>query len=165
MPSGGVVRGLWTLSPRTYQESIEIAASPETVYALVSDVTRVGEWSPVCQKGWWEADGGPRVGATFKGRNVTPDRTWDTTSTVTAAEPGRAFAWTVGRDFVHWGYRLEPTAAGTKLTESWEFTTTGQEFFVSNFGEKAPGAIEGATQAAHDGIPATLNAIKRIAEA
>ena len=28
--------------------TIEIAATPETVYDLVSDITRMGEWSPEC---------------------------------------------------------------------------------------------------------------------
>lgn len=152
------------LNPRTYSESIEIDASPEAVYALVSDVTRTGEWSPVCQECRWEEEGGARAGARFTGRNVTPERTWETTSTVLAADEGREFAWKVGQDFVRWAYRMEPAAGGTKLTESWEFTATGLEFFVSRFGDDAPGAIEHATKAAHEGIPATLQAIKGIAE-
>jgi len=152
------------LSPRTYQESIEIAASPEAIYDLVSDVTRTGEWSPVCQECWWEEGGGPYVGARFTGRNVTPERTWETTSTVTAAEAGREFAWEVGRGFVRWAYRIAPLAGRVRLTESWEFTSAGQEYFVRGFGEDAPSWIEYVTQAAHDGIPATLEAIKRIAE-
>jgi len=152
------------MSPRTYQESVEIAASPEAVYALVSDIARTGEWSPVCQECWWEEGGGPRVGAKFTGRNVLPERTWETTSTVTAAEEGREFAWEVGKGYVRWGYRMEPAEGGTKLTEGWEFTTTGLEFFASTFGEDAPARADAMTQAAHDGIPATLEAIKRIAE-
>lgn len=152
------------LSPRTHQESIEIAASPEAIYNLVSDVTRTGEWSPVCRQCWWDEDGGPHVGARFTGRNVTPERTWETTSTVTAAEVGRAFAWEVAKGFVRWAYRIESLDERTRLTESWEFTSAGQEYFVSAFGDGAPSMIEGATRAAHDGIPATLEAIKRIAE-
>lgn len=152
------------LSPRTHQDSIEIEASPEEIYALVSDITRTGEWSPVCQTCWWEDGGGPRVGAKFTGRNVTPERTWETTSTIIAAEAGREFAFEVGPGLVRWGYRIDPADGRTTLTESWEFTTVGQEFFVSRFGDHAPAVIDGATQAAHDGISASLNAIKRIAE-
>jgi carbon monoxide dehydrogenase subunit G len=152
------------LSPRTYQESIEIAATPEAVYALVSDVARTGEWSPVCQQCQWEEGDGPRVGARFSGRNVTADRTWETTSTVTAAEAGREFAWEVGKGFVRWGYRTEPANGGTRLTESWEFTAAGLEYFSSTFGDAAPDRADDATKAAHEGIPATLEAIKRVAE-
>lgn len=152
------------MNPRTYQESIEIAASPEAVYALVSDVTRTGEWSPVCQECSWEEGAGPRVGARFTGRNVAGERTWETTSTVIAAESGREFAWEVGKGFVRWSYRMEPAGAGTKLTEAWEFTAAGLEFFASAFGDDAPARADDATKAAHEGIPATLEAIKRIAE-
>lgn len=152
------------LSPRTYQESIEIEASPEAVYALVSDIARTGEWSPVCQECWWNEGDGPRVGARFTGRNVTPERTWETTSTVTAAEAGREFAWEVGKGYVRWSYQMEPVDGRTRLTESWEFTATGLEFFVSAFGDDAPVRADGVTEAAHDGIPATLKAIKGIAE-
>ena len=152
------------LSPRAYQESIDIEASPAAVYALVSDIARTGEWSPVCRQCWWEEGGGPCVGARFTGRNVTAERTWETTSTVTAADPGREFAWEVGKGFVRWGYRMEPVEGRTRLTESWEFTTAGLEYFASAFGDEAPARADGATRAAHEGIPATLEAIKRIAE-
>lgn len=156
--------GAMDLSPRTYQESIEIAASPEAVYDLVSDITRTGEWSPVCQKCWWDEGDGPRVGAQFSGRNVMGERTWDTRSKVTAAEPGREFAWEVGKGYVRWSYQMEPVEGRTRLTENWEFTATGLEYFASAFGDDAPARANGATQAAHEGIPATLQAIKRIAE-
>ncbi|WP_084526406.1 SRPBCC family protein [Nocardia vaccinii] len=153
------------LEPRMHQDSIEIAASPEAIYDLVSDVARTGEWSPVCKRSWWDEGGGPHVGARFTGRNETSEHTWETTSTVTAAEAGRAFAWEVGKGFVRWGYRIEPLDGRTRLTESWTFTTAGQEYFVAVFGDAAPARIDGATRTAHDGIRATLEAIKRIAEA
>ena len=48
----------------------EINASPETVFAMVSDLTRMGEWSPENQGGQWvKGATGPAVGAQFKGRN------------------------------------------------------------------------------------------------
>jgi carbon monoxide dehydrogenase subunit G len=102
---------------RTYQDSVVVAATPEAVYDLVSDVTRTGEWSPVCTSCWWddESEAG-RVGARFTGRNETPDRTWETRSQVVAAERGREFAWVVGQGFVRWGFLLEPKGEGTRLT-------------------------------------------------
>ncbi|MBG6084575.1 SRPBCC family protein [Zhihengliuella flava] len=157
--------------PRAHEESVRVAATPEQLYVLVSDVTRTGEWSPVCQTCWWD-DGdepgpdGPRVGARFTGRNVLPERTWETRSRVVAAEPGREFAWEVGDGYVRWGYRMEPAGQPgiTLLTESWEFTDAGLAYFAERFGEKAPAAIEARTQQALAGIPATLAALQRIAE-
>ncbi len=48
-----------------YSESVVTACSPEAAYDLVSDITRMGEWSPVCKACWWDEGDGPRVGAWF----------------------------------------------------------------------------------------------------
>ena len=42
-------------------DSISVAATPEELYALVSDVTRMGEWSPVCKACWWDDGAGPQL--------------------------------------------------------------------------------------------------------
>ena len=149
----------------THAESIVIAASPEEVYAVVSDVTRTGEWSPICRESWWdEGVTGPVVGAAFFGRNVVPEREWTTRCHVTAATPGRAFAWSVSEGKVEWGYLMEPTEGGTKLTETWEFTPVGQAYFAEAYGEDAPARIAARAQDAREGIPATLATLKRIIE-
>ncbi|MGY1727787.1 SRPBCC family protein [Geodermatophilus sp. SYSU D01062] len=148
----------------THSDSIVVAASPEEVYDLVSDVTRTGEWSPICAACWWDEGATGQVGDWFTGRNVTPERTWETRSQVVAADRGREFAWLVSGRLVRWGYLLAPVQGGTRLTETWEFLPAGLEFFAERYGEDAPRQIEQRTRAAHDGIPATLAAIKRIAE-
>ena len=73
-----------------YEESVTVKASAQDLYDIVSDITRTGEWSPVCTSCWWddEANAGT-VGAWFTGRNVLPNRTWETRSQVVAAEHGR----------------------------------------------------------------------------
>lgn len=156
----------------THADSITIAAPPAEVYALVSDVTRTGEWSPVCKACWWdEADapepgGSPRVGAHFTGRNETPERTWETRSQVVVADPGREFAWIVGQGFVRWSYMLGALddGAATELTETWEFTPEGLAAFAQRYGDDADREVQKRTEMAHAGIPATLAAVKRIAE-
>jgi len=148
----------------THAESILIEATPEEVYAAVSDVTRTGEWSPICRECWWDAGDGPRVGAHFTGRNTLGDRTWETRSEIVTAEAGRAFGWSVNEGMVLWTYTMAPVGAGTELTESWEFTPAGQAFFQQMYGDRAPAQIAARTQNALDGIPATLAAIKRVIE-
>lgn len=145
-------------------ESISIAASPEQVYAVVSDVTRTGEWSPICKSCWWDEGAGPQVGAWFTGRNETPERTWETRSQVVAAAEGREFAWEVNNGWVYWGYTLEPDGDGTRLTESWKFLPAGLAGFQEIFGDRAEAEIETRRLAAQSGIPATLAAIKAIVE-
>jgi hypothetical protein len=152
-------------SIRRHQESVRVEASADTLYALVSDITRTGEWSPVCVACWWDdqAEAG-QVGAWFTGRNELPHRTWETRSEVVAAEPGREFAWVVGGRYVRWGFTLDAADDGTILTESWEFLPAGIAMFEEKFGDGAQDQIADRTQQALDGIPTTLAAIKRIAE-
>ncbi|WP_285249253.1 SRPBCC family protein [Pseudarthrobacter sp. efr-133-R2A-89] len=152
-------------SPRQHQDSVTVSASAETLYSLVSDVTRTGEWSPVCKACWWDdEDTAGHVGAWFTGRNELPERTWETRSQVVTADRGREFAWVVGGKYVRWGFTLTPADTGTVLTESWEFLPEGIAMFGEKYGADADAQIADRTQQALDGIPKTLEAIKRIAE-
>jgi hypothetical protein len=148
----------------THSDSIVVARTPEDLYALVSDVTRTGEWSPICKACWWDEGDGPRVGAWFTGRNELPERTWETRSQVVAADPGREFAWVVNGSVARWGYTFKPVEGGTELTESWEFLPGGYPFFEERFGDGAPAQIADRAEKARTGIPVTLAAIKRAAE-
>jgi hypothetical protein len=148
-----------------FSDSVYVARDPEAVYALVSDVTRMGEWSPVCRACWWDdPDAGPVAGARFTGRNETPERVWETRSQVTVAD-GREFVWEVNGGWVRWGFTVAPEAGGTRLTESWRFLPAGIAGFRERFGADAEAQIAQRTEAAHSGIPETLAAIKRTAEA
>ncbi len=149
----------------TFSHSIVIARSPDAVYDMVADVTRMGEWSPICTGCTWDDGHGPTVGAGFTGRNQTPARTWETHCTVVAAEAGREFAFVVGDSFVRWGYSVKPVDGGTELTESWEFLPNGRARFDNLFGDDAEAQLADRRATAHVGIPATLAAIKQAAEA
>ena len=148
----------------TFSDSILVALPPEQVYAMVSDVTRMGEWSPVCRACWWEDDAGPRAGAWFVGRNETPQRTWETRSQVVVADAGREFAWEVNGGWVRWGFAMAPQDGGTRLTQSWHFLPRGIAGFHERYGADADAEITARSDAAIAGIPATLSAIKRTAE-
>jgi hypothetical protein len=154
------------MATHTYSDSIVINRSPQEVYALIADVTRMGEWSPVCKASWWDEGAGPQVGAMFTGRNEVPERTWETRSQILVAEPGREFAWAVAEPptRARWGYKLQAVDGGTEVTESWELPAEGAAFFEQRFGDDAPAQIEVRAAAARDGIPVTLAAIKRSAE-
>jgi hypothetical protein len=145
--------------------SIVIDRSPDEIYDMVSDVSRMGEWSPVCRACWWDEGDGPRVGAGFTGRNETPERTWETHSVVEVADRGREFAFVVGSGVARWGYTFAPVPGGTQVTESWRFLAGGYEFFVHRYGDDAAAQIEKRRRSAIDGIPVTLAAIRAAAEA
>src|SRR5580700_10735589 len=153
------------MSARTHSDSIVIASSPEEVYDLVSDVTRMGAWSPVCKECRWDEGKGPEVGSWFTGRNVLPERTWETRSQVVTADRGKEFAFIVNGSWTRWGYTLRAVDGGTELTESWDFLPGGEEMFKERFGDGAEAQIADRLELARQGIPVTLAAIKADAEA
>lgn len=148
-----------------FSASVLVERPPEALYDLISDVTRMGEWSPTCRACWWDEGSGPRPGGRFTGRNETPERTWETRSEVVVAERGREFAFVVGDGWVRWGYTFTPADGGTILTESWEFLPAGLAGFHERYGDDAEAQIADRTEAARTGIPVTLAALKRTAEA
>lgn len=149
----------------THSESIYIDASPEQVWDVVTDISRTGEWSPICRECWWkEPATGPEEGAWFHGRNESGERVWETQSLVIAAKKPVEFAWMVGGAAVRWGYTLAPEGNGTTLTESWAVQDKGFEFFEKTYGEQAEAELEIRRDAALAGIPSTLNTIKQIVE-
>jgi hypothetical protein len=145
--------------------STVIARSAEELYDMVSDVTRMGEWSPVCTACWWDEGESARVGAWFTGRNELPDRTWETRSEIVAADRGREFAFIVGGSLTRWGYTFTPVEGGTRVTESWEFLPGGAAMFEDRFGTEAQAEAAKRAELARTGIPATLAALKATAEA
>jgi polyketide cyclase/dehydrase/lipid transport protein len=154
------------MTTHTQSGSVVVARPADELFDLVADVTRMGDWSPVCKACWWDDGDGPAVGARFTGRNELPERTWETRSEVVEAERGRAFSWVVVEPptRARWAYAFEPVDGGTKLTETWELPDEGAAFFEQHFGDDAPAQIEVRSEAAERGIAATLAAIKRAAE-
>lgn len=114
----------------TVSRSIDIDASAGRLYAMVSDVARMGEWSPENRGSTLLGNDQVVPGARFEGRNRRGRATWVTRCTVTAAEPGSRFAFRVHRIGVSrpriegpnasWEYRFEPlSGGGTRVTETW----------------------------------------------
>ncbi len=131
----------------TVSESILIRADPLSLYERISDVTRMGQWSPenlgatvhsgpAGSNGGEGADGvddggvaAAYVGMVFDGRNKRGRFGWTTRCTVTAAEPGQRFAFRVHAIGVKtprlrgpiatWEYRFEAAETQTRVTESW----------------------------------------------
>jgi len=99
----------------------DISASPAAVYDAISDVTRMGEWSEECYAcEWHEGFDGPVVGATFDGHNRNGEHEWTSQGKVVIADPGREFAFECSMMDFHystWGYRIEPTETGCRVTE------------------------------------------------
>jgi hypothetical protein len=108
-------------------EHTVVNTTPEYVYDMVSDLPRMGEWSPECQSVEWE-DGAtePAEGAKFVGHNRGGPLQlfrWSRHGHVVIADPGREFAFVTeegGRESTLWRYRFERADGGTRVTESYE---------------------------------------------
>jgi uncharacterized protein YndB with AHSA1/START domain len=102
----------------------DIAAPAEKVWALVTDLPRMGEWSPENAGGnWVKGATGPALGAVFKGNNKNGVRRWSTKATVIVFESGKVFEFAVTAgplEVAHWRYEFEETGSGCRVTESWE---------------------------------------------
>ena len=103
--------------------SLDIAAPAEKVWALVSDLPRMGEWSPENAGGKWAKGAtGPALGSVFVGTNKNGFRRWTTNVTVIGCEPGKLFEFAVTTgplQVATWRYEFEDTDAGCRVTESW----------------------------------------------
>lgn len=100
-----------------------IHADANGLYELVSDLPRMGEWSPENTGGKWvNGATGPAVGAHFKGTNRNGVRKWSTNVVITVAKPGEQFTFdvTIGPLKVStWDYRFGAAGDGTKVVQTW----------------------------------------------
>ena len=121
------------MTQTTGSTSIDIAASPDEVWGVLTDLSRISDLSPECYKAEWK-DGASSAapGAEFQGYNQIGDRKWDVGCVVVAAEPGKEWAFKVpaddGRDTV-WRYEIEATDSGCTVTESFDSPILADEQF------------------------------------
>src|SRR5947209_13116082 len=103
---------------------VHVEASPQDVWALLSDITRMGEWSPECVRcRWIGQEREARPSARFRGTSRNGWHRWSTTSTIVEADAGRSLVFDVsyfGRPVARWAYRFEADGRGTTVTESVE---------------------------------------------
>ena len=126
------------------EAQIYIEAPPEKVYELISDVTRVGEWSPECRRcEWLDGATGPAVGVRFRGHNGRKWLRWGLSARITDAEPGRVFAFRTepilpikNLPQTLWRYELEATGGGTTLKESFHALWVFRLVMLLAFGGK-----------------------------
>ena len=109
----------------TYPTAVtrDIAAPSEKVWALVTDLPRMGEWSPENAGGKWvKGSTGPALGSVFVGTNKNGFRRWTTSVTIVACEPNKLFEFAVTSGplaVATWRYEFEDTGTGCRVTESW----------------------------------------------
>lgn len=110
------------------QESVFVHAPARRAYDTISDVTRMGEWSPESTGAVVPSTGSVGLGTRFRGKNKNRWFKWTTECRVVAAEPGKVFAFDVralGGPISRWSYEFDEAEGGTWLTERWTDTRRG----------------------------------------
>jgi uncharacterized protein YndB with AHSA1/START domain len=155
----------------TVEVPIEIDASPERVWAIVSDIEVMPGASPELQAvEWLDGRSGPGLGARFAGHNRHEAfGQWSTTSVIVEYDPPRAFAWAVGdpeEPSATWRFILEPRDGGTLLRQWVQMGPgrSGLSFAIDQMPDKEQKIVFVRLREFEANMEATLAAIKRLAE-
>ena len=140
---------------------IEIDAPVSKVWKLVSDPANMPKWSPQCRI--MKALGPVRPGTRTVNLNRRGPLFWPTTSVITDVIPERRFAFRIPLNTTVWAYELEPTATGTRLTET-RLAENGVTLLSSTMTKAALGGMEPFERELVEGMNLSLQRIKAEAE-
>ena len=144
------------------QTQIDIAAPVSTVWALISDLRRMPQWSPQCRV--MKVLGATRVGAKAINVNRRNKMFWPTTCTITELDPERKLSFRVDVNTMLWSYELEPVEGGTRVTET-RRAPEGFKTIPTMLVDKFMGGVPGFEQELIAGMNESLQRIKSAAEA
>ncbi len=151
--------------PEPVVVSRAVAAPPEVVWPMISDLPRMGEWSPENTGGSWRKGAtGPAVGARFKGTNANGKKSWTTSVTVTVCDAPTTFAFRVtsgGASVSTWTYDIVPTATGCTVTETW---LDERGWLAKTLGGPISGVTDRDSEHSRKGMEATLAGLAEAAE-
>lgn len=116
------------------------------MWDLITDVERIGQWSPETVGAAWHDGAGPRPGDRFTGRNRYADGTVINVSCViTEAEQPSRFAWDVlddaGRPGSSWRYELRDGAEPGTTVVNHSFTHGPGDTGVRDGARIDPGTV------------------------
>lgn len=140
-----------------------IGRAPHDVFVAVTDITRMGEWSPECVAARWVPPAtAATVGARFEGDNVAKVgpftvKRWTTTSEVTTLVPDELFEF-VAEGHTRWRYEFVEIDGATRLSESYEHPdhVGWQNFVYNTLGRRRTAMVKGMQD--------TLDRIKAVLE-
>ena len=155
----------------TAEASVHIAAPPERVWAIVSDIALMVELSPEVQGVEWVSGGDPpAVGDVFHGHNHHPRvGEWTSENRIVTCETARSFGWDTGRaerPAASWRFELSARDGGTRLRQ-WARLGPGWSNLVPMIEKMPDREAEIVARRLGDfqaGITANLAAIKARAE-
>lgn len=100
---------------RELRAETTIEATPDEVWAALTDLRRMPEWSPELVRMVPLKPGGLKIGQQYLGINKRKAAIWPTRSVVVTLEPGRTLAWDTKSSGARWIYELQPDGTGTRV--------------------------------------------------
>lgn len=142
-----------------------VAATPEQVWAVLADVSRMPAWSPELVRMVPLKRGGLRLGQWYLGLNRRKGVLWPTRSVISRLEPARAIAWDVPTNGSRWIYELADDPAGTRVVERRPVPRPGGINWIGNtFARLALGGVADHADELEAGMAQTLARLKTAVE-
>lgn len=144
------------------QAQIDIAAPASQVWALISDLRRMPEWSPQCRvmKPLGPVAPGTRtINLNRRGKFMF----WPTTARITEVIPEQKLAFKVDGNHAIWSYELRPADGGTTLIET-RHAENGIAPISNAMVSAFMGGVPGFEAELLDGMKTSLAKIKTAAE-
>ncbi|MDL9936982.1 SRPBCC family protein [Gordonia sp. ABSL1-1] len=145
------------------EESIDINATPEQVWTVISDLKRMGEWSPQCLK--MIVRGPVALDTKTINFNRRGALVWPTTAKVVQFEPNKRIGFRISENNTVWSYEITPAEAGGVTVTERRVAVNGQTSKVSAFlVDKVLGGNDTFEAELKVGMAETLGKIKRAVE-
>lgn len=145
------------------EESIQINGTPAQVWTVISDLKRMGEWSPQCKK-MFVFGGDVKAGTRTANINRRGPLIWPTTAKVVDFEPNKKIAWKVTENNTVWGFAITEADDGVTVTQS-RTAKGGNTSKVSSFlVDKVFGGNDSFESELSVGMRETLGKIKHAVE-
>jgi uncharacterized protein YndB with AHSA1/START domain len=149
------------MAAQLLRAEIDIDAPVNKVWSLVSDLSRMPQWSPQCRM--MKLLGPLRPGTRTLNLNRRNMLFWPTTSTITEVVPERKLAFRIPLNTSVWTYELEPTATGTRLVET-RHAENGVTAVSTAVTKAALGGVDSFEKELLEGMNQSLTRIKAAAE-
>ena len=103
------------VAQRELRADTTIAAPPAEVWAALTNLSNMSEWSTEVLAMIPLKPGGLKLGQQYLGVNRRKAIIWPTRSVVAQLEPEKALAWDTRSSGARWIYELSPEGTGTRL--------------------------------------------------
>lgn len=149
---------------RELRAEATVAAPPDKVWALLTDLSRMAQWSPELVRMVPLKPGGLRVGQWYLGVNRRKAVVWPTRSVLAVLEPGRSLAWDTRSSGARWIWEISPDPAGTRVVHR-RPVPHGVTVLSKVFAPLALGGSEEHADELEAGMQQTVDRLKAAAEA